>query len=248
MNATSRASQPGSTSNRNGPATPAPARQRLDGGSPDRLDRRPRRELDAVVIPLIGLLTRASRRILHDDALADDAIQETLLAYWTRAEQPENPRAWLLHAVTLRSLHLARSYRRRREHERRACLGRPEGSHLDDPACSLDHADLVRVLDESLGRLADDFRAVFMLWTFEELDYAGIAAALQIPIGTVRSRLNRTRKAIRESLARVAVGDPWSPVVPRDRPFPPTGAQAEESGRRPATEEPAWDCMSGAGR
>lgn len=207
MNVTSWACKPRSPSKRKGPTSPqpvgvppTPARKRLEEGSTDRLDRRPRRELDSVVIPLIGLLTRASRRILHDDALADDAIQETLLAYWTRPEQPANPRAWLLHAVTLRSLHLARSHRRRREHERRACLGRSERSHLDDPARSLDYADLVRVLDESLDRLTDDSRAVFMLWTFEEMDYAGIAEALQIPIGTVRSRLNRTRKAIRESL------------------------------------------------
>ena len=146
-------------------------------------------------------MTRASRRILHDDDLADDAIQETLLTFWTRPEQPANPRAWLLHAVTLRSLHLARSGRRRREHERRASLDRAEWSERDDPARSLDHADLQRVIHEALGQVPEDYRAVFALAAFENLDYAAIAQTLHIPIGTVRSRLNRTRRLIREALA-----------------------------------------------
>jgi RNA polymerase sigma-70 factor (ECF subfamily) len=163
--------------------------------------RDPRDDLAETVGPLLGLLTRASRRILHDDSLADDAIQETLLAFWARGERLENPRAWLLHAVTLRSLQLARTCRRRREHERRACLGHPEWSLRDDPARSLDHADLLRILGDSLGRVPDECRSVFVLFALEEMDYAGIAERLHIPIGTVRSRLSRTRRVIRESLS-----------------------------------------------
>lgn len=195
--------QDGSMAPRSARAAPAPvpAVGRAEARGPDRPGPGPGQDLESVVIPLVGVLTRASRRILHDEALADDAIQETLLAYWTRPERPENPRAWLVHAVTLRSLHLARSQRRRRDHERRACLGRAEGSRQDDPARSLDYGDLARALDESLGRVPADSRAVFVLWAFEEMEYAGIAEALRIPIGTVRSRLNRTRKAIRQSLA-----------------------------------------------
>ncbi len=158
-------------------------------------------DLAAVVGPLVGLMSRASRRILHDDDLADDAIQETLLIYWTRAERPANPRAWLLHAVTLRSLHLARSNRRRRDHERRASLGRSEQSFQDEPGRSLDHAEQVRQIHEAVDRLPEEYRAVGRLSIFEELDYAAIAATLEIPIGTVRSRLSRTRRLIREALA-----------------------------------------------
>ena len=159
-------------------------------------------DLDTIIGPLFGRMARVSRRILRDDGLAEDAIQETLLSFWARGELPANPQAWLLHAVTLRSLHLARTSRRRRDRERRACLGRPEGSLGDDPARSLDHDDLRRILDESLLSLPDESRAVFLLWAIDELDYAAIADALQIPIGTVRSRLSRARRSIRESLAR----------------------------------------------
>jgi RNA polymerase sigma-70 factor, ECF subfamily len=167
-------------------------------GRPD-----PRVDLTSALDPLFRRMARASRRILRDDGLAEDAIQETLLCFWSRAEPPENPQAWLIHAVTLRSLHLARTSRRRREHERRANLGRPGWSLGDDPARSLDYEDLLRILEESLRKVPDESRKVFLLWAIEEMDYAEISRALQIPIGTVRSRLSRTRRAIRESLSEI---------------------------------------------
>jgi RNA polymerase sigma-70 factor, ECF subfamily len=170
-------------------------RQSIEG-RPD-----PRVDLAETFDRLHGPMTRASRRILGDDGLAEDAIQETLLSFWTRGEPPENPQAWLLHAITLRSLHLARTRRRRREYEERACLGRPEWNPGDDPARSLDYEDLLRILEESLRRVPDEYRAVFMLWAIEEMDYAGISEALHIPIGTVRSRLSRARRAIRQHLS-----------------------------------------------
>jgi RNA polymerase sigma-70 factor (ECF subfamily) len=173
-------------------------RRESTGTMPD-----PPGDLATTLDPLLSLLTRTSRRILGDDGLADDAIQETLMTFCSQGVRPENPQAWLLRAVTLRSLHLARTCRRRREREKRACIGRTEWSFRDDPARSLDHADLLRLLDESLSRLTDEYRTVFLLWAIEEMDYAGIAQTLQIPIGTVRSRLNRARVAIRETLSEI---------------------------------------------
>ncbi len=179
---------------------PSP-RVRIGDRSLDRVSSETPDDLVGAMRPLFGQMARLSRRILQDDGLADDAIQETLVTFWARGQLPPNPRAWLLQAVTLRSLHLARTGRRRRKHERQASLGRPERDLRDDPSRSLDHQDLSRALHEALERVADDHRAVFLLWAVEEMDYAGIAATLQIPIGTVRSRLSRSRQAIRESLA-----------------------------------------------
>jgi RNA polymerase sigma-70 factor (ECF subfamily) len=190
----------------------------------------PQDDLTATVGQFLGQMMRTSRRILHDDGLADDAIQEAFLTFWARGEPPENPQAWLLRAVTLRSLHLARSCRRRREHERRACLGRPEWSVRDEPSRLLDHSDLLRILDESLGQVSHKYRSVFDLWAFEEMDYAGIAETLHIPIGTVRSRLNRIRKAMRAALReRFAEQDPGgSSHHDRPEPIGPEGPSPEE--------------------
>jgi RNA polymerase sigma factor (sigma-70 family) len=155
------------------------------------------------VRPLLGLMARVSRRIVRDEDLADDVIQEALLSFWTCQVTPPNPRAWLLRAVTLRSLQLARTSRRRRKHEKHASLSRPEWSVRDDPSRELDRQEFVHLFREALGQVKEEYRVVFALWAFEEMDYASIAESLGIPIGTVRSRLSRSRHAIRESVSEI---------------------------------------------
>jgi len=49
--------------------------------------------------------------------------------------------------------------------------------------------------------VSDENRVVFLLWAIEGMGYAKIAETLNIPIGTVRSRLSRSRRAIREPLS-----------------------------------------------
>lgn len=151
------------------------------------------------VQPVVGRLVHALRRILGSEDLAWDAVQEALLSLWRQDPPPSNPRAWLIRTVIHRSLHLARTLRRRR-HETRACLGRPEASHRDDPSRLIPAAETSDVLMEVLSKLGEKHRQVLTLLLIEEMDYESIARALDIPIGTVRSRLNRSRTAIREIL------------------------------------------------
>jgi RNA polymerase sigma-70 factor (ECF subfamily) len=155
------------------------------------------------VAPLQGPLIALARRILRSDDLALDAVQEALLSLWREADYPPNPRAWLVRAVVHRSLHLMRSRSRRRRHEARACLGRPEASDRDDPVHVIQSEDVVGKMREAFSEIAPDYREVLELRAVEELDYDAIARALRIPIGTVRSRLNRSRKAFREVLRRL---------------------------------------------
>ncbi|MFP5225824.1 MAG: RNA polymerase sigma factor [Actinomycetota bacterium] len=67
----------------------------------------------------------------------------------------------------------------------------------DDLALAADTADAVH---EALEALSEDFRAVIVLRDLEDLDYAEVATALDIPIGTVRSRLHRARAQLAEIL------------------------------------------------
>ena len=157
------------------------------------------------VVPLMGRLVGVARRILGDDAQAWDAVQEALIRLWNAGAIPPNPRAWLTRAVVLRSLHLARTRARRRRHEVKACDQRPEASDRDDPARRLDYEELSRALDEVLRSVPPDHRDVILLRTAAHMDYASIAETLQIPIGTVRSKLNRTRQFCREVLSRHAL-------------------------------------------
>ncbi len=63
--------------------------------------------------------------------------------------------------------------------------------------------ELSHILRKALQSLAPDQRAVLVLAVIDQKDYESIAASLGIPIGTVRSRLNRSRKALREVLGRL---------------------------------------------
>jgi RNA polymerase sigma-70 factor (ECF subfamily) len=63
-------------------------------------------------------------------------------------------------------------------------------------------------VQKALSELSDEFRAVVVLADMEQLDYSEVSDILQIPIGTVRSRLHRARSLLRKSLAAY-VEPPW---------------------------------------
>jgi RNA polymerase sigma-70 factor (ECF subfamily) len=60
---------------------------------------------------------------------------------------------------------------------------------------------LVRALDE----LPEDYRTIILLWAVEDLSYKEIASTLEIPIGTVMSRLHRARHRLAQQLRQHAV-------------------------------------------
>ena len=156
--------------------------------------------------PLLKPLVGVARRILRSDDLAWDAVQEALLTLWLEAEMPPNPRAWLIRTVVNRSLHLSRTRARRRKHEGLACHSHPEASQRDDPASKLEREDLLGYVYGALTTIAPEQREVLVRRAVEEQAYEEIARGLQIPLGTVRSRLNRSRKTIR-ALLQGTLGD-----------------------------------------
>ncbi len=159
-------------------------------------------EFAATTRPHLDRLAAVARRILGDADLASDAVQEALLSLWLEREQPADLLAWLIRAVANRSLHLARSRSRRRKHEDRERRNRPELCDHDDPARGLERDDVRRMIREALDQIVPEYRAVLILANIEERDYESIAAELGVPVGTVRSRLHRARRALRDVLLR----------------------------------------------
>lgn len=84
---------------------------------------------------------------------------------------------------------------------------------LVDEAAEL--GDRARALRWAIGRLRPEDRELLVLYAWEELDYAGIAQALGIPVGTVRSRISRLRARLREMAADA--GGPPDPDPARPR-------------------------------
>ena len=61
-------------------------------------------------------------------------------------------------------------------------------------------------IQAAVGELAPEYRAAFLLREYHELDYAEIAETLELDLGTVKSRLHRARKALRQKLEEVHRG------------------------------------------
>jgi RNA polymerase sigma-70 factor (ECF subfamily) len=93
--------------------------------------------------------------------------------------------------------------------------------HARDPEQRLGDAEVQQAVECALGELAEMERAVLVLYHQEECSYEGIAAALQMPINTVRTHLHRGRKRLSE-LVRARLDD---------RPLPQPGTKGIPAGR-----------------
>lgn len=140
-----------------------------------------------------------ARRLLGSPDLAWDAVQETLLTLWLESEAPEPLRGWLLRTVKNRSLHLLRTGRRRLYHETACACLRCLVSE-DDAARRLEDREFAERVWTGVQELPEGFRLVFELREFMAMDYDAIAEELEVSVGTVRSRLHRSRRLIRAYL------------------------------------------------
>lgn len=148
-------------------------------------------------------LSRAARRILGCPDAAHDAVQEALITLWLYPPAHEHERAWLLRTVVHRSLHERRTQLRRKRWEGAAVEAALDDCPLCAPQRQLERREIAALLAEALGELPEAYRSPFVLREVEGWDYTRIASALAIPLGTVRSRLNRARATLR---AHVSAG------------------------------------------
>jgi RNA polymerase sigma-70 factor (ECF subfamily) len=167
-------------------------------------DRQQRLEtFEAEALGFAGQLFRVALRVSRDRGKAEDLVQETFLQAWRsfhRFELGTNLRAWLY--KILFNVYYSGLRRERLElvpvEETIA-----ETIAYDPPAPQ--HLTEEEVL-MALERVPRDFQVPVVLADVEELSYREIADALQIPIGTVMSRLHRGRKLLRMELADYARG------------------------------------------
>jgi RNA polymerase sigma-70 factor, ECF subfamily len=153
--------------------------------------------LEALLARHVDRVHAVCRRVLGNEHDALDATQEALIAI-TRGIASFDGRAqfttWCYRVATNAAFDEAR--RRRRRPQTTAIL--PEAA-ASDPPTDTRVADALDV-DAALAAIPEEYRVAVALRDLAGLDYAEIAAVLDIPAGTVRSRIARGRAALAERL------------------------------------------------
>ncbi|HEY3927503.1 MAG TPA: sigma-70 family RNA polymerase sigma factor [Candidatus Koribacter sp.] len=147
--------------------------------------------------PLSGFFGRR----LNDRERAEDLVQETFLAV-IRAASRYEPRASVrtyLYGIALKLLAAER---------RKFLVSRPRGPSAPEPQTE-GTPESVLWVRQAMERLDEPDREILMLREYEQLSYSDIAELLRIPVNTVRSRLFRSRLALKSYLeSRTKFGQP----------------------------------------
>ena len=152
-------------------------------------------DMAALLEPQIPGLRRYAWALLRDSEAADDLVQDTLeraISRWHLRRRDCDLRAWLF--AIERNLFLSgiRQRNRRGPH-----LGSEALDDLPSSDSPQDAALGARDVLASLDLLPEDQRSVLLLVTVEGLSYEDTARALDVPVGTVMSRLSRAREKLR---------------------------------------------------
>lgn len=166
-------------------------------------------EFEREALPHMDLLYNYGLRMTGNPADADDLVQETYLKafrFWDKYEKGTNIKAWLFRIM--KNSYINR-YRKESKEPDTVDYDEVKNFYNTIKHESADTNDLEEriygnlLADEvakGLESLPDDFRTVVILCDIEGLTYEEIAEFVEIPIGTVRSRLHRGRKMLRGKL------------------------------------------------
>lgn len=181
------------------------------------------RAFEAIMRRHNRMLFRTARSILKSDPEAEDALQDAYLRAWRAIDgfrSEAKLSTWLVRIVINESLG-----RLRRSGAQVIPLDAASDSHQSEPEDTMEddpdqqpdrlamRAEVRGLIEARIDRLPDAFRSVFILRAVEECSVEDVAAALNLPEATVRTRFFRARGLLREGLSRdidLAIGDAFS--------------------------------------
>jgi len=169
----------------------------------DRLRRGDPRAFEELVIAYQHRVFGVALRMLRNRGEAEEIAQEVFLRVHRAVEdfRGEAKLSTWLYAITSRlCLNRLASGERRMAREGEESLERLRADA--DPAAHAERGELEAALQRAITELPEERRVVVVLRDFEGLSYEEIAAALDLPLGTVRSRLHRARTDLKEKLER----------------------------------------------
>jgi len=176
---------------------------------------RARVRFEEEALDLSDQVYRVARRLVGTREEAEDLVQQTYeraFRSWRQYTPGTNLRAWLLRILT--NLNIDRGRRQQRSPQTTS-LDTEAGDYflyntLEAQADNVDEEQVVERLSQdsivdALAEVPHDFRDVIVLVDIGDFSYADAAQILDIPIGTVMSRLHRGRRILKKNLADEAV-------------------------------------------
>ena len=165
-------------------------------------------------MPHINSMYNFAFRLTMDEDDANDLVQDTYLKafrFITSFEQGTNAKAWLFRILKNSFIN---DYRKRSKEPSKVDYQEVEATYNSEEAAEVDHTSDLRVeavqdmigdeVATALNSLPIDFRTVIILCDVEGFTYEEMAKILDIPIGTVRSRLHRARNLLKDKLREYA--------------------------------------------
>lgn len=171
------------------------------------------REFNAEMIPHMDALYNFAIRLSNDPNDAEDLVQDTIVKayrFFASYERGTNAKAWLFRILKNSYIN---NYRKQSKQPYQVDYDEISTYYESVRSERSDTTDMEEIMyrelldDEvtsALNRLPEDFRTVVLLCDIEGFTYEEIANMLDVPIGTIRSRLHRGRNLLRTSLSRYA--------------------------------------------
>ena len=192
----------------NKPSTPSPDARRAD--------------FEATMLPHVDSLYRAAYSMAKNAGEAEDLVQDTFVRafqFFDQFQGGTNARAWLFRILT--NLYI-NSYRKRTREPERASYDEMEDFYLYNrlsdiqgrggaggtggslagttPEQAVVQQVQIDAIREAINQLPDEYRDTVILADLNEMSYQEVSETLNIPIGTVRSRLSRGRRLVQKAL------------------------------------------------
>ena len=168
------------------------------------------RRFETLVQPHLEAMYRFAFRLAGQQQDAEDLVQDVVVKLYPRLEEMatvEHLRPWLNRVLYRQFVDSLRRRNRRADVPLSSLDHSDEGSWLDnqpgdlpDVGEQLDAARLGEALDQALSSLSPDQRTLMLLYEVDGWTQEDVAAVLDIPLGTVKSRIHRCRATLRKKL------------------------------------------------
>ncbi|HKF30001.1 MAG TPA: sigma-70 family RNA polymerase sigma factor [Candidatus Binataceae bacterium] len=173
-----------------------------------------RKLFEAEALPHLDSVYAMAVRLVRNADDANDLLQETVLRAWRFFDQFQpgtNCRAWLL---TILFNNFRNGYRRASREQPASATGdfdhRLEAASLSNepqqgnPETVVSSRSMDREVESAFNSMPDEFRSALLLIDVQELSYREASQVLEVPVGTIKSRVSRGRTLMRQALQSYA--------------------------------------------